>query len=156
MGALGVGALAASLIERYTVAKENKRDRFAKLVLTNDFFEELTEFWRLHDICRAALDIRERGHAIIMIDDEMVPLTSVSRLETEFLELCRKIVVVHKKVQQGGSFFLAPAKIRTALGGLAVFIERADFNTADAEFLQTLAVKMNELSQMLRQEVGLK
>jgi hypothetical protein len=155
IGVLGITSLAISLYERYAIAKEHRRERFERLVLRSDFFVQLSDFWRLDDICRAALEIREKGRTVISIDDKMAPIKSFNELEAEYEKLTDHIVLTARKVQEGGAFFFAPNHIRQAIGELAVFFETIDFEKMDDHFAKMYRAKLAELSRLLRKEVGL-
>ena len=155
VGTLGLTTLFISLYERHGIAKENKRQRFAKLVLTDELFAHLTACWRLHAIGNAALDIRKKGSGMLDIDGKICRFTDVTKLEVELDNLLNHVVSTMDRVKEGGPFFLAPPNVRQALGELGTFFEKINLREIDSGFLDSYGLKLNEIQKLMRKEVGL-
>jgi len=116
----------------------------------------MSAFWKLDDICRAALAIKEKGSTVILIDDKIVPIKDMASLEAEFEKLCVRVVVAVEKVQEGGAFFFVPTQIRQSIGQLGDFFEKIELDKMDSHILAAYRTKLGELGKLLRKEVGLK
>lgn len=115
----------------------------------------MTEFWKLDDVFRAALEVKEKGRTVILIDEKIVPIKDLASLNAEVDDLLKRIPVVAGKVQQSGAFFFAPPQIRQAIGQLGDFFEKVDLENMDSSVLTAYRGRLNELGKLLRKEGGL-
>ena len=155
VGTLGLTTLYISLRERREIAKENKRERFAKLVLTNDLFALLNALWRLHEVGNAALEIKANGSGMIFVDGVICRFTDVTKLEAELDKLLDQVPAKMTQVKESGSFFLAPDNIRHAIGETGIFFEKIELEKIDKQFLGSYSNKLVEIQKLLRKEAGL-
>ncbi len=159
VGTLGLTSLGISVYERYSIRKENRRERVTKLVLTPEFFSFFSEFWKLFELFSTADVLRANGAAVIFTDERMLRLTDTASLNAEIEKAKVRLGQSFDKARNSGPLFLASSEIRNKIFEAWDFVNWVipkDANDYPSkQFVEEYLSKLHQVASAVRKEVGL-